>query len=105
VVLIARPVKSALTPRGEELRVAGLAFTAGSAELAPEAQAGLAELADFLLRDSAGRRVRISGDGGESLALSRALAIKQALVDAGVPDGRLDASTTAASKPSIVLIP
>jgi outer membrane protein OmpA-like peptidoglycan-associated protein len=105
VVLIARPAKSALTPSGDELRVAGLGFTAGTAELAPGAQAGLAELADFLLRDSMGRRVRISGDGGESLALSRALAIKQALVDAGVPDGRLDASTTASPKPSIVLIP
>jgi outer membrane protein OmpA-like peptidoglycan-associated protein len=104
-VLLARPAKSAITPSGDELRVTGLAFRTGSAELATSAQAGLAELADFLLRDSTGRTVRISGDGGESLALSRALAIKQVLVDAGVPDGRLDASTTASPKPSIVLVP
>jgi len=100
-VLISRPAKSAVTQRGQELRVAGLAFTEGTAELTAGSMPALAELADLLLRDSLGRRVRIAGDGGETLALSRALAIKQALVDAGVPDGRIDVATTAAAKPSV----
>lgn len=100
-VMIARPAKSAVTQRGQDLKVSGLAFADGTAELTPASLSVLAELADFLLRDSLGRRVRITGDGGESLALSRALAIKQALVDAGVPDGRLDVATAAAPKPTI----
>jgi outer membrane protein OmpA-like peptidoglycan-associated protein len=104
-VLTARPPKSAVSANGPELRVAGLGFVNGTAELTPSARTALVELADYLLRDSFGRSVRISGDGGESLAQSRALSIKQALIDAGVPDGRLDVATAASPKPSIVMLP
>ncbi len=103
-MLTPRPAKSAISQRGQDLRVTGLAFAEGTAELTPASMSALAELADLLLRDSLSRRVRIAGDGGESLALSRALAIKQALVDAGVPDGRLDVATTAAPKPTVTFV-
>jgi hypothetical protein len=59
-VLTARPPKSAVSANGPELRVAGLGFVNGTAELTPSARTALVELADYLLRDSFGRSVRIS---------------------------------------------
>jgi outer membrane protein OmpA-like peptidoglycan-associated protein len=101
VALLPRPAKSSVERRGNELRVRGLGFASGSAELAPGGAQAVAEVADLLLREPSMRRLRIQADGGDGLAFSRALAIKQRLLDAGVPEARLDAVTEPGSKVSL----
>jgi outer membrane protein OmpA-like peptidoglycan-associated protein len=102
--LTARPGKSGLTRKGTDIKLAALKFQGDTVDMGPAAQLAVAELADLLLRDPTIRRVRIQADGGESLALGRALAVKQRLVDAGVPDTRLEAATEPASKPTITVV-
>jgi outer membrane protein OmpA-like peptidoglycan-associated protein len=102
--LTARPAKSGLTRKGNDIKLAALKFQGDTVDMGPAAQLAVAELADLLLRDPTIRRVRIQADGGESLALGRALAVKQRLVDAGVPDTRLEAATEPASKPTITVV-
>ena len=102
--LSTRPAKSGLQRKGQEIKLAALKFQGDSVELGPAAELAIAELADLLLRDPTIRRVRIQADGGLSLALGRALAIKQRLVDAGVPDTRLEAATEPAPKPAITVV-
>jgi outer membrane protein OmpA-like peptidoglycan-associated protein len=102
--LTQRP-RGGIERKGQEIRVEALRFKAGSAELEPAAGLAVAQLADLLLRDPTLQRVRIQGDGGESLALGRALAVKQRLIDAGVADTRLEAAPEAANKPTITVLP
>lgn len=90
IALVPRPADSGAELRGGEIRTRGLSFAPGTTELTPQSAMAVAEVADFLLRQPSLRKVRIQGDGGE-LALSRALTIKQRLVDAGVPEARLEA--------------
>jgi len=102
--LTRRPPRGGIERTGQEIRVEGLRFKTGSVELEPAAALAVAQLADLLLRDPTLKRVRIQGDGGESLALGRALAVKQRLVDAGVPDTRVEAAPEAANKPTITVL-
>jgi outer membrane protein OmpA-like peptidoglycan-associated protein len=105
VALIRKPVVSDVQVQGQEIRLSKLKFEKDSAALAPDAAESLAELADYMLRDPATHRVRIQGDGGDTLALTRALAIKQRLVDAGVPDARIEAVAEPAKKVTITVVP
>jgi outer membrane protein OmpA-like peptidoglycan-associated protein len=102
--LLARPSPSGVSMRGAEIKVKNLSFAPESTDLSGAAAQAVAELADLLLRDPSLRRVRIQGDGGESLALPRALAVKQRLVDAGVPDTRVEAGTDPAPKLKITVV-
>jgi outer membrane protein OmpA-like peptidoglycan-associated protein len=102
--LTQRPPRGGIERKGQEIRVDALRFKAGSVELEPAAALGVAQLADLLLRDPTIQRVRIQGDGGESLALGRALAVKQRLVDAGVPDTRIEAAPEAAAKTTVTVL-
>ena len=102
--LLRKPAASDVQLRGKEIRANKLKFAADSAELSPDAAQSVAELADLMLRDASLRRVRIQGDGGDALALTRALTIKQRLVDAGVPDTRLEAVAEPAKKVTITVI-
>jgi OmpA-OmpF porin, OOP family len=102
--LTQRPTRGGIERKGQEIRLGALRFKAGSVELEPEAALAVAQLADLLLRDPNLKRIRIQGDGGESLALGRALAVKQRLVDAGVPDARVEAAPQAANKPTITVL-
>jgi outer membrane protein OmpA-like peptidoglycan-associated protein len=104
VALLRKPTVSDVQVKGTELRISKLTFEKDSAQLSPDAAGSLAELADFMLRDPMMRRVRIQGDGGETLALTRALTIKQRLVDAGVPDARLEAVAEPAKKLTITIV-
>jgi outer membrane protein OmpA-like peptidoglycan-associated protein len=104
VALVRKPAAADVQLRGKEIRANKLKFAADSAELSPEAAQSVAELADMMLRDASMRRVRIQGDGGDALALTRALTIKQRLVDAGVPDSRLEAVAEPAKKVTITVI-
>ena len=104
IALVQRPGRRGLERKGQEIRLAALKFEGGSVELGPAAAQAVAELADLMLRDP-NLRIRIQGDGGESLALGRALAVKQRLIDAGVADSRVEAATEAAGKPSITALP
>jgi outer membrane protein OmpA-like peptidoglycan-associated protein len=93
IALSSKPAKPGVALKGKEIRAAKLKFAKDSAELSPDAAQAVAELADLLLREPSLRRLRIQADGGEGLALTRALAIKQRLVESGVPDIRLEAAT------------
>jgi outer membrane protein OmpA-like peptidoglycan-associated protein len=102
--LLARPSPSGVSLRGGEIKAKNLVFAPESTDLSAAASQAVAELADLLLRDASLRRIRIQGDGGESLALPRALAVKQRLVDAGVPDTRIEAGTDPAPKLKISVL-
>lgn len=104
VALLRKSAAPDVQVRGKEIRTNKLKFAADSAELSPEAAQSVAELADLMLRDATLRRVRIQGDGGDALALTRALTIKQRLVDAGVPDTRLEAVAEPAKKVTLTVI-
>jgi outer membrane protein OmpA-like peptidoglycan-associated protein len=104
LALVPRPKKSGVVRNANELRAAKLRFEANSAELGPEAALAVAEVADLLLTEPA-LRVRIQADGGESLALGRALAIKQRLVDAGVPDGRVEVAPEPGKAVTLTVLP
>ena len=90
--------------KGGQIRVSGLVFHGDSTELSPTAVMAVAELADLLLRDSSIAFVRIQGDGSGGRALGRAIAVKQRLVEAGVSDARLEASTEAAKRVTITIV-
>jgi hypothetical protein len=49
--------------------------------------------------------VRVQGDGGASLALGRALAIKQRLTDTGVPDTRIEVLSEPAKSVTLTAVP
>jgi outer membrane protein OmpA-like peptidoglycan-associated protein len=104
VALLRKSATPDVQVRGKEIRTNKLKFAADSAVLSPEAAQSVAELADLMLRDATLRRVRIQGDGGDALALTRALTIKQRLVDAGVPDTRLEAVAEPAKKVTLTVI-
>jgi outer membrane protein OmpA-like peptidoglycan-associated protein len=104
VALLRKSATPDVAVRGKEIRTNKLKFAADSAVLSPEAAQSVAELADLMLRDATLRRVRIQGDGGDALALTRALTIKQRLVDAGVPDTRLEAVAEPAKKVTLTVI-
>ncbi len=102
IALVLRPSKPSIQLKGKEIRAKDLKFAADSAELSPEAAPAVAELADLLLRTPT-MRVRIQGDGGDALALTRALALKQRLVEAGVPDARVEAASEPAKSVTLTV--
>ncbi len=91
VALLSKPTKGTVRRTGSQITGRALRFDGATADLTREGNLAVAELADLLLRSPDIRRVRIQGNGGEQLALTRALTIKQRLVDAGVSDARLEA--------------
>jgi OmpA-OmpF porin, OOP family len=103
VALVPRPARSGVELRGGQIQAASLRFIEGSSELDAAGAQAVAEITDLLLREPALRRVRIAGDGGEGLALGRALAIKQRLVDAGVAENRLEVATEPAKKVTLTI--
>jgi len=95
LTVVQLPARSSITMKTTEIQVKGnITFARGSEVLEPKALLLIAELADALLRTES-LRVRIEGykDGGadEMQGLSRALAIRQRLVDAGVNPERVTA--------------
>lgn len=95
ITVVQLPARSSITMKPTEIQVKGnVTFARGSETLEPKALLLIAELADALLRTES-LRVRIEGykDSGadEMQGLSRALAIRQRLVDAGVNPERLTA--------------
>ncbi len=102
IALVLRPAKPSIQLKGKEIRSKALTFPPDSVELGPGAAQAVAEIADLLLRTPT-MRVRIQGDGGDALALTRALALKQRLVEAGVPDGRIDAASEPAKSVTITV--
>lgn len=84
--------------RGTEVKLSGtVRFARGSVEIDATLAPAIADVADLLLRNPQLTQVRIEGpvDAGAAtdatLALGRALAIKQRLVDSGVDASRLNA--------------
>ena len=104
VTVLRKPVVPNVVRAGNVIRADKLRFEGASAELGPEGVQSVAELADLLLRDASLRRIRIQADGSETLALTRALTIKQQLVDAGVPDTRLEAVAQPGSAVTITVV-
>lgn len=104
VAVSTKPAKSGVVRRGQELVAKALRFEEGAVDLAPIAAQAVAEVADYLLRDASTRRLRIECDGSDGLALTRALAIKQRIVDAGVPDGRLEAVPQASTRVKLTIV-
>jgi hypothetical protein len=103
LALVPRPAKPGAVLAGVEIRAPALRFVAGSSELDADGARAVAEVADLLLREPT-RRVRIAGDGGEGLALGRALAIKQRLIDAGVLDTRIEIATEPAKQVTLTFV-
>jgi outer membrane protein OmpA-like peptidoglycan-associated protein len=104
LALVPRPAKSGVELRNGQIEARNLQFAEGGSELDAAGAQAVAEVADLLLREPGIPRVRIAGDGGEGLALGRALAIKQRLVDAGVPETRLEVATEAAKKVTLTVV-
>lgn len=104
IAVLSKPAKPGIQVKGKEIKAAKLKFAKDSTELSPDAAQTVAEIADYLLREPALRRVRIQGDGGDALALTRALAIKQRLIEAGVPDARLEAATEPGPRVAITIL-
>ena len=90
IAVLARPASPTVSLSGNEIRARDLKFQGTSTELDRAAAQSVAELADLLL-SRPDLRVQIQGYGDDALSLSRSLLVKQRLVDAGVPDGRLAA--------------
>lgn len=102
--LLPRSETPGVEVRRGQIRASGLVFNGDSTELSPAAAMAVAEVADLLLRDSSIAFVRIQGDGSGGRALGRAIAVKQRLVEAGVSDARLEASTEAAKRVTITIV-
>jgi outer membrane protein OmpA-like peptidoglycan-associated protein len=92
LALMPKPAKAGVVVRGTNIAAPAVKFAGDSTDLDAPASAQLAEVADLLLRSPDIRRVRIEGSGDDALALTRALMIKQRLVDLGVEETRLEAT-------------
>jgi outer membrane protein OmpA-like peptidoglycan-associated protein len=105
VALVARPGKPGVTVSGTTVTAKALKFAPGTTVLAPGGSIVLAELADYLIRNPGSGRLRIQCDGDEGLALTRALVIKQGLLDLGVAETQIDAVAEPAKTTSLTLVP
>lgn len=103
--LVAKPAKPTVTVKAPAVTARALKFEAGSTALAAGGSQALAELADYLLRNPTAGRLRVQSDGDEGLALSRAVVIKQGLVDLGVPEGNVEAVGEPAPRVTLTLAP
>jgi hypothetical protein len=90
VTVLRKPLVGSILREGSVIRTPKLHFENGTTVLGPEATQSVTELADMLLRDVSIHRIRIQADGGDPLAQNRAIAIKQQLVEMGVPESRLE---------------
>jgi len=96
LVLVPRPAKERVSVKGEQIRVTGqIKFITGTGDLDPKSEPLVAELADLLHRRMEILRIRIEGPsvgtrGDEMLPLTRALAVKQRLVNMGVAPERIN---------------
>jgi outer membrane protein OmpA-like peptidoglycan-associated protein len=89
--LARKPIAPSVTMSGNSLDAPALTFkTDTSTELSAAALESIAEIADEMLARS-DLYLRIQGYGTDAVASSRALLIKQRLVDAGVPESHLEA--------------
>jgi outer membrane protein OmpA-like peptidoglycan-associated protein len=103
--LVAKPAKPSVTVKIPAVTARTLKFETGSTALSAGGSLALAELADYLLRNPAAGRLRIQSDGDGGLALSRALVIKQGLLDLGVTEAQLDAVGEPAARVTLTLVP
>jgi outer membrane protein OmpA-like peptidoglycan-associated protein len=96
IALVEKPKVSKVSQRANVIHLGGdLSFARGSSNIKPTAAALLADLADFLQRNSQIRKVKIagaaeSGADNPELAYNRATAIKDQLVKYGVAPERLE---------------
>jgi len=107
LTLTPRPAKSRAELRGNEIRLSGtVRFARGLSTIDASLAPVVADLADLLLRNPQLDHVRIEAPtdagGDATLGLSRALALKQRLVDAGVEAGRLNAVAGTSSRVAVV---
>lgn len=90
VTLMQKPATASVSVRGTSISAKAIKFVGNSTDLDAAGAQAVAELADLLLTQTQ-INIRIQGYGDDAVALSRALLVKQRLVDAGVPEGRIDA--------------
>jgi outer membrane protein OmpA-like peptidoglycan-associated protein len=96
IVLLPRPSAAGVQVRGKRIVVPALRFEEDATSLGPEARLVAAELADLLLRTPEIARVRVTAGGEAGPApLARAHAVREALLAAGVPEGRIEAAAGA----------
>ncbi|MDH5671995.1 MAG: carboxypeptidase regulatory-like domain-containing protein [Myxococcales bacterium] len=98
LALAAKPATSGVRKVGDQLVVKALRFSGDSIELPAEAASALAEIADMLLRSPEISKLTIRANGGDELALPRAIAIKQRLVESGVEEDRVEANGESAAR-------
>jgi outer membrane protein OmpA-like peptidoglycan-associated protein len=91
VTLVQKPSTPGVVQKGQTLVAKGITFQGESTDVDATAAQSIAELADLLLTRT-DLNIRIQGYGSDAVALSRALLIKQRLVDGGVPDSRIEAA-------------
>lgn len=97
---------SKVGPRGEVFTLAGDAFTSGKAKLTPAATAAVKTLSAYLQAVN-GARARVEGHtdsqgsaaANRTLSQQRAAAVREALVAAGLPAGRVEAVGHGADHP------
>ena len=104
ITLMQKPLKPSVTVRGQTVVAPGLVFLGTSTDLDVSASQSIAELGDLLLTRS-DLNIRVQGYGDDAVALSRALLIKQRLIDAGVPDSRVEAVGGGKSRVVITVLP
>jgi outer membrane protein OmpA-like peptidoglycan-associated protein len=103
--LVAKPAKPSVIVKPPAVTARALKFEAGSTVLSVGGSQALAELADYLLRNPAAGRLRVQADGEEGLALSRAMVIKQGLLDLGVADASVETVGEPAPRVTLTLVP
>jgi hypothetical protein len=88
--LARRPITPVISVRADAVVAPTLRFQGESTELDGSSLAAVAELADLLLTRT-DLYLQIQGYGVDAVAMARALVIKQRLVEAGVPEIRIEA--------------
>ncbi len=102
LTLIQKPIEPRISVTGQTIVAKNLKFVGATTELDDAGAESVAEIADLMLTRT-DMSIRIQGYGDDAVALSRALLIKQRLVDAGVPESRLEAIGGGRSRVAITI--
>jgi hypothetical protein len=88
--LTRKPITPSIQVRDDAVVAPSLRFQGESSELDGSSLGAVAEIADLLLNRS-DLYLQVQGYGSDAIAMARALVIKQRLVEAGVPEIRIEA--------------
>jgi OmpA-OmpF porin, OOP family len=104
VTVMPKPTTPTVKIAGTSIQARSIKFEGESTEFSFASAQSVAELADLLLSRPE-LRIRVQGYGKDTVSLSRGLLIKQRLVDAGVAESRVEASSGATGRVAVTILP